>query len=159
MTTHAPLARPQRAPHPAAVLFLVLVVVCVGVVTLGPRSLVLGARIDAVEAINALLGRVDLSLTTMEVEDLANVLLFVPLGAAVSAVLPRRAWLLAVPICVAVTAAVETAQSVLPGRVPDLSDVVLNSVGAAVGCAGFALLRALFTSPAAPRGRGGRAAE
>lgn len=143
MSIHAPAARPQYAPHPAAFVFLALVLAGIGIVTLGPRSLVLSARIETVDAINALLAGAGLSVSTMQVEDLANIALFVPLGFALAAVLPRRAWLLALPVCVAVTAAVEMSQAAIPGRVPDLSDVALNSIGAALGCVGLALVRAL----------------
>lgn len=143
MSAHAPAAPPEHAPRPAAVVFLLLVVAGIGVATLGPRGLVLTARIEAVDAINAVLGRFDASLTTMQIEDLANVALFVPLGLAVAAVLPRRAWWFALPICIAATVAIELTQSVIPGRVPDLSDVVLNAAGAAIGCAALGLSRAV----------------
>ncbi|PIO52004.1 VanZ family protein [Leucobacter sp. OAMLP11] len=143
MSAHAPTVRTEHAPRPAAVVFLLLVVAGIGVATLGPRGLVLMARIEAVDAINAVLGRFDASLTTMQIEDLANIALFVPLGLAVAAVLPRRAWWFALPICVAATAAIELSQSVIPGRVPDLSDVVLNAVGAAIGCAILGIRRAV----------------
>jgi hypothetical protein len=63
-----------------------------------------------------------------------NVTLFVPVGAGLAAVLPRRP--IAVPLLIAVglSIAVETFQWLVPsGRIANSADVVANLVGAAIG--------------------------
>lgn len=72
-------------------------------------------------------------LTFDTVEWLSNVLMFVPIGVFFAgAVLPgRRFWM--VPVAAVVSGAVETAQLFLPGRVPSMTDLAANTVGAALG--------------------------
>ncbi len=79
-------------------------------------------------------------LVTAEV--VANVLMFVPLGLllASSARTPRP-WL-AVAAGLALSAAIETTQIALPGRVPTVTDVVANTSGAAIGTAAVVAVRA-----------------
>jgi hypothetical protein len=61
-----------------------------------------------------------------------NVLLFMPLG-LVLGLRPRRApWRAWIGLTL-LAAAIETAQIFLPGRFPTLSDVIANSMGAAIG--------------------------
>ena len=69
------------------------------------------------------------------VENIANVLLFVPFGLLATAWLDeRRAWLAAVA-GIAVSCTIETAQAtLLPGRFATIYDVTANSLGAALGC-------------------------
>ena len=74
-----------------------------------------------------------------------NVLLFVPLGAAVAVLLPRRGWPVAIVIPLVLSAAVEFAQGSIPGRVTDPGDVLWNTVGGAIGVISVTLLR-LFGS-------------
>ena len=72
-------------------------------------------------------------LVTLEV--VANVVMFVPLGALLaSSARVRRPWL-AVALAAALSAAIETTQIALPDRVPTAADVVANTAGAAVGAA------------------------
>ncbi len=68
-----------------------------------------------------------------EVDDLLNVLLFVPLGATLALLLGRRLWPIAIVAAFALSVAVEFAQRSIPGRVPDGDDVLWNTVGAAIG--------------------------
>jgi glycopeptide antibiotics resistance protein len=78
-------------------------------------------------------------LTYDVIETAANLLLFVPLGALLGLVLPRRMPLV-LGIALAATVAIELAQAVLlPERTPSLRDVLANLCGAAVGL-GIALL-------------------
>ncbi len=58
-----------------------------------------------------------------------NVLLFLPLGLALS----RRGWLLAIVAGLAVSAGIEALQLVIPGRYSTPSDVLFNTLGAAAG--------------------------
>ena len=72
-------------------------------------------------------------LSASSVEMAANVLLFVPLALLFAAAAPRLPGVVVWLICTAASAAVETAQVVLPGRESTVRDVVLNSAGAAIG--------------------------
>ena len=73
------------------------------------------------------------ALSSATVERAANVVLFVPVALLFAAAAPRLPGVVVWLICTAASAAVETAQLVLPGREPTLRDVVLNSGGAAIG--------------------------
>ncbi len=81
----------------------------------------------------------DLASSTVEMA--ANVLLFVPVAFLFAGSARRLPGVLVWLICTAASAAVETAQLVLPGRESTVRDVVLNSAGAAIGV----LLHALVT--------------
>jgi glycopeptide antibiotics resistance protein len=120
-----------------------LAVVVVAVLTLGPGTLVGPARREVAQ----LVGMVPTSLSTALpfglTEQLLNVLLFVPLGATVAILLGRRAWPAAVLAGCAVSAAVEFAQRSIAGRVPDLGDVLWNTVGTAIGVIVVAVVRML----------------
>jgi len=66
------------------------------------------------------------------VEAASNVLMFVPFGVLVG-LLVRRAWLVVALGC-ALSLVIETSQALfLPTRVADPRDVVMNTLGAAVG--------------------------
>ncbi|QKJ20303.1 VanZ family protein [Microbacterium hominis] len=69
------------------------------------------------------------------IEFTANVVLFVPLGALLSLVLPaHRRWV--VPIAFGVTVLIESGQAILlSARTPAVSDVVANVLGATIGVA------------------------
>ena len=63
----------------------------------------------------------------------ANVLLFVPFGVLLALVLPRRR-VLVVPIALVATLLIESAQALLLAeRTPALSDILANTLGAALG--------------------------
>ncbi|QWL30458.1 VanZ family protein [Rathayibacter toxicus] len=67
-------------------------------------------------------------------EFVANVLLFVPLGALLAAQLPPRRRLLAALVGLGVSAVVETSQLLwLPNRVADIRDLISNGLGALLG--------------------------
>lgn len=72
-------------------------------------------------------------LSVERVEFLANIGLFVPVGVFMMLLFGSRLWWLAVAGSVALTAAIETAQRSIPGRVSDPRDLVANSAGAGVG--------------------------
>ena len=80
----------------------------------------------------AVQGLVDPSLATAML--IGNVLLFVPLGLALAIRFPGRgAWVL-VAVAVGVSFAVEATQAVMHmGRLADVTDVLTNAVGAALG--------------------------
>lgn len=72
-----------------------------------------------------------------------NMVLFVPLGATLALLVGRRAFPVAVLAGFALSAAVEYAQASIPGRVPDVADVLWNSLGAATGAILIAVPRAV----------------
>jgi len=75
----------------------------------------------------------------LHIEFLANIGMFVPLGALTALLMPKRAWWALLLIGTAFSGLIETYQAlVLPGRYPEWRDVLSNSIGFLVG-AGFAL--------------------
>jgi glycopeptide antibiotics resistance protein len=75
------------------------------------------------------------------VEAVANVVMFVPFGVLVPLVLGRRATV-TVLLGALLSAAIELTQlAFLPDRVPTVQDVVMNTLGAAVGVTALVLLR------------------
>lgn len=139
---------PVRTPHPARgrraslALAAVLVTCAVGYVTLGPPGVVAGARSAVVDAVQALLGPWVGTVHRAPVENVANALLFLPVGAVAGLVLAHRGRSLPLLAGVALSVAVELGQSLLPGRVPDPVDVATNSAGAALGVCLVVLARA-----------------
>jgi VanZ family protein len=112
----------------------------VGLVTLTPAS----AQPDYSALADRVLARLEkypdldpltARLSVDRVEFLANVGLFVPVGVFVVLLFGSRLWWVAVAGSVALTAAIETAQRSVPGRVSDPRDVVANSIGALIGVA------------------------
>ena len=72
----------------------------------------------------------------------ANILLFVPLGVLLALQLPRRAAWLGIVAGAVVSLAIEALQAgLLPERVATPSDVVANTIGAAIGVLMVALAR------------------
>ena len=68
------------------------------------------------------------------VESTANVVMFLPYGALLAALLPARLWWLAVALPASTSVLVETVQHLLlPQRFASGWDVVANTAGAAVG--------------------------
>ena len=72
---------------------------------------------------------------TARVESLANAAMFVPLGASLGLAVRARAWPVVLLIGAALSVGVEIAQSRIPGRVPDVQDVVANVGGDVIGLA------------------------
>ncbi|MGY5883409.1 VanZ family protein [Modestobacter lacusdianchii] len=130
-TTRAQHAQRPALLGPAA--FAVLLTV--GVVTLGPAWLVADARRAVTAAVEALAAPWPGAVHRAQVETVANVLLFVPVGALAAAALRRWDQLLPMTLGVGAAVLVELAQSTVPGRVPDLVDVAANSAGTVVGVA------------------------
>ena len=126
-----------------------LAFVGVGYVT---ACLVIGFWPSPVDApIDGLLGRVLVYLHSVGIPDVvdyrfiergANVMLFVPLGALVAAQLSRRHWWIALVACIALSGFIELGQALLlPRRFASGSDILTNSVGAAIGVGITMLLR------------------
>jgi glycopeptide antibiotics resistance protein len=77
----------------------------------------------------------DGALTGTPVEALANIALFVPLGFLLCQAFPgARRWLMWL-LCAAASASIELYQYAFPGRDASVRDLVMNSLGAAIGAA------------------------
>ncbi len=90
-----------------------------------------------------------LSLDHVELEFLANVALFVPVGMFLLLLLGTRLWWLALAASFAMTSFIEVAQRGIPGRVPDERDLLANGLGAVIGV----LVAVVLTLPATLRRR------
>jgi len=112
-----------------------LAIGAVALLTLAPRSLVSPARGLFMRLMDAALAPLVDAIPYGDAERVLNALMFVPLGATIALLLHRRAWPLAIVAGFGLSAAVEYAQASIPGRVPDLDDVVWNTLGAVVGVA------------------------
>lgn len=103
----------------------------VAAVTLTPGSThdgTLGLVRTIVERLTAL----GLPVTFLGLEAVANVLMFVPFGVLVGLLLDRPRWAV-VLLAAATSATIETVQRWVPARFPTLQDLVLNTLGAALG--------------------------
>jgi VanZ family protein len=88
-------------------------------------------------------------LTYTRIEFSANILLFVPLGILLMIMLRRR--YLVLPIAIAVTVSIESAQALLlDERTPTVQDIIANTAGACFGMLVVAVLEWLRTRTAAP---------
>lgn len=97
------------------------------------------ATFGLVRAVLAWMQDRGLPVTYAGTEAVANVVLFVPFGLLVGWLLRRSWW--AVGLAAATSAAIELVQRTMPSRVPTVQDVVLNTLGAAVGVAALLLAR------------------
>lgn len=111
---------------------IIVLAIVVGL-TLAPPSIAAPARRVFVQAMVALAEPLVLWIPGGLTERVLNTLLFVPLGATVALLLSRRLWPVAIFAGFALSATVEFVQDSIPGRVPDLSDVLWNTVGAGIG--------------------------
>lgn len=139
MSNSAPSARTRAARAIAAA----IAVAAMAFLTLAPRALVAPARSEFMRAMDAAAAPLLLWIPYGDAERVLNVVMFVPLGATIALLLPRRAWPIAILAGFALSAAVESAQGSIPGRVPDPADVVWNTLGAAIGVIVMALGRVI----------------
>lgn len=72
-------------------------------------------------------------LTFNDLEFVANIALFVPLGLFFVLLVGKRRWWLALALAMALTLGIELAQQFIPSRVADPRDILSNSLGAAIG--------------------------
>lgn len=130
------MKRPVLSPRTAAVLF-VLYMLLLGVVVFAARLTDLGLPQLAVDALDRIHSEGFLpDLRFGHVEAGANILLFIPVGLLVACVLPRRLWLVAILIGIAMSLSIEFVQAVaLSGRSATARDVVCNSLGTVLGTA------------------------
>ncbi|MDN5761778.1 MAG: VanZ family protein [Microlunatus sp.] len=90
-----------------------------------------------------------LSVDNSELEFLANIALFVPVGMFLLLLLGTRLWWLALTASFAMTIVIEAVQRSIPGRVSDERDLLANGLGAVIGV----LIALVLTLPAALRRR------
>lgn len=124
-----------RRPLGFRVFVATIVLMVVAGLTLAPPSIAGPARWVFIRAAVALAEPLVMWIPGGLTERVLNTLLFVPLGATVALLLAARWWVVPILVGFVVSAAVELAQSSIPGRVPDLADVLWNTVGAAIGVA------------------------
>ena len=124
-------ATPRR---PVLVLLLVVYLAAVAAVTLTPGRSHTGS-LGVVRTVLRWLDERGVPLRFEVVEPLANVAMFVPFGVLVGLLLGLRRWWAVVLLGLATSATIETVQRVLPDRFSTVQDVVMNTLGAAVGVA------------------------
>ena len=90
-----------------------------------------------------------LSIDDTELEFLANIALFVPVGMFLLLLFGTRLWWVALAASFAMTTFIEIAQRSIPGRVPDERDLMANGLGAVIGV----LIALVLTLPATLRRR------
>lgn len=124
-------------------------------------ALIVGLPADAASRVTGIVFRVarfvserlDISLTTTYTvfEFAANIALFVPFGLLVAAAWPRTNALWVILLGFSASAAIELVQTMVPGRVTTLSDVIANTLGTIIGCCAVRLFapRTSSSRPAA----------
>lgn len=110
---------------------LVAYLTAVAVITLRPAPQD-DATLGLARRVITWLERTGLPVTFEGVEAAANVVMFVPFGVLVGLLLARPWWVV-VLLGAATSALIETVQRWLPTRYPTVQDVVMNTLGAAVG--------------------------
>ena len=86
-----------------------------------------------------------LTIDDNQLEFLANIALFVPVGMFLLLLAGTRLWWVALTASFAMTTFIEIAQGSIPGRVPDERDLMANGLGAVIGV----LVALVLTLPAA----------
>ncbi|MFJ3473616.1 VanZ family protein [Microbacterium maritypicum] len=141
------MAHPHPHPHPSSAARGVLLAVAslaVFAVTLAPRQLAGPVRTLVMDLAHVFAAPLVEPMTFIEVESTLNALLFVPLGAAVALALSRRLWMLAPVLVFCASFAIESVQAAIPGRVPDVQDIVWNTIGGIIGAVAVGIVRGLW---------------
>ena len=119
--------------------------------------LTLTPQVDAVGRISIIYRVLDalhrrgylLTIDDNQLEFLANIALFVPVGMFLLLLFGTRLWWVALTASFAMTTFIEIAQRSIPGRVPDERDLMANGLGAVIGV----LVALVLTLPATLRRR------
>ncbi|QGQ20253.1 VanZ family protein [Cellulomonas sp. JZ18] len=125
-----PLRVRRRVVVPALVVYLA----AVAAVTLTPGH-AHDTSLGLVRTVLAWLADRGVPLAFEPVEAVANVVMFVPFGVLVGLLLGVRRWWVVVLLGFATSVVIETVQRVVPERFSTVQDVVMNTLGAAVGVA------------------------
>lgn len=122
--------------HPFLSLLTFLYLGFVGWLTLTPQPIGEREQGYIVRVLDALHRRGYIeSIGYMELEFLANIALFVPVGVFLLLLFGAGGFWLAAIAAFAMTSGIEWVQHEIPGRVPDERDVVANTLGALIGIA------------------------
>ena len=78
--------------------------------------------------------------TDLILEIFWNIVLFIPLGLLLSALLSGRAWI-SIPICMAASAAIEVTQLLTHRGLFEFDDIIYNSAGAVIGFSAYLFLK------------------
>lgn len=136
--------------HPFLSLLTGAYLVFVGWLTLTPQPVGADQQQLIVRALDAMHRRgYAESIDYSRLEFLANIGLFVPIGMFLLLLFGAGRWWLAAIGSFALTVLIETAQTQIPGRVPDERDLVANTAGALIGIA----VALILTLPATLRRR------
>ena len=126
--------------HPVLAPLTLLYLAAVAWITLGPQPLDHSQTLWVVRICDFLqlhlqghLPRLASLITYDNVEFAANVVMFIPVGIFFVVLFGRKLWWLSLLICLAMTGFIESIQHVIPGRVPDVRDLVSNSLGGLIG--------------------------
>ena len=123
---------------------LVVVIVTVAILlalTLMPRQIVAPIRNAVMHLAYAFAEPTVSGMSFVQVESTLNALVFIPLGAALAIIFGRKLWFLAPVFAFAISFTVEYLQVRLPGRVPDVNDIVWNTIGGIIGACLVAAIR------------------
>jgi glycopeptide antibiotics resistance protein len=136
--------------HPLLTVLTALYLAVVGWMTLGPQPTGVVRASGVLRLLVLLQEHPSLAwIHYSTIEFWANVAMFAPIGMLLLLLLGRRRWWAAVLGGALLSAAIETAQLVIPGRVSDVRDLLANSLGALLGV----LAGLVITWPAAARRR------
>ncbi|MBE7955035.1 VanZ family protein [Microbacterium oxydans] len=138
-----PSARPRASSGPR-LLVAGLAALAVVAVTLTPRRFAGPARALLMDFAHVFAAPLVEPMSYLQLESILNALLFVPLGAAVALALSRRLWILAPVLVFGTSFAIEHVQASIPGRVPDVQDIVWNTVGGVVGAVVVGIVRTVL---------------
>ena len=117
---------PTRSRRWIVLLVILAYLALVAVATLGPPAIA-GGVFDIVVRVTG--G----ALSPMYLEFAANIAMFVPLGFLFVLFLGPRHWPWALVVGAVLTLGIEGVQGVIPGRVPDVRDLIANGSGTFVG--------------------------
>jgi glycopeptide antibiotics resistance protein len=141
--SHSVQSRPvlhRRVLLAGIVSFLVLAV------TLAPRQFVAPARTAFMNLAHRFLAPIVEPMTYLQLESTLNAFLFVPYGAVLAVLLGTRFWGLAALLVFVTSFTIEQLQAHIPGRVPDLQDILWNTIGGVVGSIVMATVRRIYRS-------------
>ncbi|MFS0703549.1 VanZ family protein [Cellulomonas sp. 179-A 9B4 NHS] len=130
----APSLVPDRVRRRVVIPALVVYLAVVAAVTMTPGRAHDGS-LGVVRTVLAWLAERGVPLGFELVEAVANVVMFVPFGVLVGLLLGLRRWWAVLLLALATTVTIETVQRVLPDRFSTVQDVVMNTLGGAIGVA------------------------
>ncbi len=123
------------------VIVVAVTVAVVLAITLMPRTFVAPVRGAVMRLAYAVAEPTLAGMSFTEVESTLNALVFIPLGAVLAIIFGKKLWLFAPVFAFGISFTVEHLQAQVPGRVPDVNDIVWNTIGGMIGACVVALIR------------------